>query len=224
MRYFFLAYAVIVVMVVGYLGVPGSQTSRRPLEIFPDMDRQDKVKAQAHEAFFADGHGDRLPVTGTAPRGLVTGEVATPAGGMPALQFSTGRTDYFSTGVIGDYYGTGMPADLKLSESNVGAFLRRGKERYEISCMPCHGKSGDGQGIAAQFGVPGVANLMNLKSATYPDGRLFGVITHGKGLMSGYGYNISVDDRWAIVAYIRALQTAREAPYAEVQHALPAAQ
>jgi mono/diheme cytochrome c family protein len=217
MRYFFLAYAIIVVMVVGALGIPGSETPRRPLEIFPDMDRQDKVKAQSREAFFADGHGDRLPVAGTSPRGYSTSEVVAAGGGMPQPQFSPGRTSYYATGALGDFFGTGMPEELGLKEENVEAFLLRGQERYQISCLPCHGASGDGQGMASQFGVPGVANLMNLKSATYPDGRLFNVITHGKGLMSSYGYNISVDDRWAIIGYIRAMQTAREAPYGEVR-------
>lgn len=217
MRYFFLAYAIIAVMVVGYLGIPGSQTSRRPLEIFPDMDRQDKVKAQAHEAFFADGQGDRLPVTGTSPRGYSASETVAADGGMPQMQFSPGRTSYYATGAIGEFFGTGMPEELGLKEETVEAFLRRGQERYEISCLPCHGASGDGQGMASQFGVPGVANLVNLVSANYPDGRMFEVITHGKGLMSPYGYNISVDDRWAIIAYIRAMQTAREAPYEEVR-------
>jgi len=217
MRYFFLAYAIIVVMVVGALGIPGSETQRRPLEIFPDMDRQDKVKAQSPEAFFADGHGDRLPVTGTSPRGYSASEVVAIDGGMPELEFSPGRTGYHATGAIGDFFGTGMPEELGLTEANVGAFLRRGQERYEISCTPCHGSSGDGQGMASQFGVPGVANLINLKSDAYPDGRMFEVITHGKGLMAPYGYNISVDDRWAIIAYIRAMQTAREAPYEEVR-------
>jgi mono/diheme cytochrome c family protein len=216
MRYFFLAYAIIVVMVVGYLGVPGAQTSRRPLEIFPDMDRQDKVKAQAHEGFFADNQGDRLPVAGTAPRGYSTAETVAVEGGMSEPEFSPGRTSYHATGAIGEFFGTGMPEELGLTAENVGAFLRRGQERYAVSCLPCHGASGDGQGTVAQLGVPGVANLMNMVSATYPDGRMFEVITHGKGLMAPYGYNIAVDDRWAIIAYIRALQTARQAPYEEL--------
>lgn len=74
--------------------------------------------------------------------------------------------------------------------------------------MPCHGESGNGKGTVAVIGIPATANLNNFSSATYPDGKMFETITKGKGLMSGYGYNIPVNDRWAIIAYVRALQTA----------------
>jgi hypothetical protein len=73
--------------------------------------------------------------------------------------------------------------------------------------------SGDGQGITGQYGVPGIANfhLDTFKSGSYPDGRMYETITNGKGMMGAYGYNISVGDRWAIIAYVRTLQAAKEA-------------
>nr|WP_281375623.1 cytochrome c [Haloferula luteola] len=121
-----------------------------------------------------------------------------------------------------------MPEELGLTDENVGAFLRRGKEMFHVNCMPCHGESGDGQGMAAQFGVPGVANLTleNFGSGSYPDGRLFDVITHGKGNMGSYRHNVSLRDRWAIIAYVRALQAAQKAPLSDpaVKAAYDAAQ
>ena len=74
--------------------------------------------------------------------------------------------------------------------------------------MPCHGEAADGKGIVAVIGIPAVPSLMNFPKPNYPDGKMFETITKGKGLMSGYGYNIPVNDRWAIIAYVRALQAA----------------
>lgn len=223
MRYFFLIYAIIAVLVVGIAGFPGAKSSKTPIRLFPDMDEQDVVKAQKPEAFFADGMGSRQPVHATQPIGF-NASGAKEIGGIPEAEFS-GATGYYYTGHLEDYYANGMPTELGLTEANVGELLRRGEERFNISCMPCHGKSGDGNGITSKFGVPGVANLTlaNYGSAAYPDGRLFEVITKGKGNMAGYGYNIPVRDRWAIIAYIRALQAAKEAPYEAVKPAFDAA-
>ena len=211
MRYFFLIYALVALMVVGIFGLRGQKFSKPPVRIFPDMDEQDKVKAQVPSDFFADGHGGRLPVTGTQPRGF-NAEGHAELGGIPEHEFG-GQAGYFYTGHVGDYYGVGMPEELKLTEESAGELLRRGQERFAIYCAVCHGESGDGNGITAQYGVPVAANvnakLNAITPESYPDGRLFEVISKGKGQMSGYAYNIPVRDRWAIIAYIRALQAAK---------------
>jgi mono/diheme cytochrome c family protein len=212
MRYFFLAYALIALLVVGIFGIRGQKFSKPPVRIFPDMDTQDKLKAQKPDAFFADGLGSRIPVAQTQPRGFnPTGEQA--LGGIPEHEFG-GQTGYFYTGHVGDYFGTGMPEELALTEEGARALIERGKERYGVYCAICHGASGDGQGITGSYGVPGIANfhLDTFSPASYPDGRMFEVITVGKGMMGGYGYNIPVNDRWAIIAYVRTLQAAKKAP------------
>lgn len=211
MRYFFLVYAVIALLVVGVFGFRGQHFSKPPIRIFPDMDEQDKIRAQKPDDFFADGHGSRMPVGETQPRGFnANGD--TMIGGIPEYEFG-GQTGYYYTGHVGDYYGSGMPEEMKLTEENAGALVRRGKERFGIYCAVCHGKSGDGQGMTSKYGVPGIANfhLDNFKPASYPDGRIFETITHGKGMMGAYGYNIPVRDRWAIISYVRTLQTAKDA-------------
>jgi mono/diheme cytochrome c family protein len=210
MRHFFLAYALIVLLVVGIFGFRGQHFSKPPVRIFPDMDEQDKTRAQKPDAFFADGNGSRLPVTETQPRGF-NEEGAKEIGGIPEYEFS-GQTGYYYTGHVGDYFGNGMPEELGLDDTSAAALIQRGKERYGIYCAICHGQSGDGLGITSAYGVPGIANfhLDNFKSASYPDGRIYEVITKGKGQMGAYGYNIAVKDRWAIVAYVRALQVAKE--------------
>jgi mono/diheme cytochrome c family protein len=209
MRYFFLAYALIALLVVGIFGLRGQKFSKPPVRIFPDMDEQDKVKAQKPDPFFADGHGSRLPITQTQPRGFNPGG-ETSIGGIPEYEFG-GQTGYYHTGQVGDYFGTGMPEELKLTAENATELILRGKERFGIYCAVCHGSSGDGLGITGNYGVPGIANLQlpGFQTASYPDGRLFNTITNGKGMMSGYGYNIPVRDRWAIVAYVRTLQAAK---------------
>jgi len=203
MRYFFLAYALIIVMVISFFGLRGQTFSGTPLRIFPDMDDQDKVKTQRTSDFFADGMGARKPVAGTVPRGFE------PDGS--GISFGN-STSYLDTGKMGDAYGDGMPEELKLTDKTAAAFLRHGEERFKVSCMPCHGESGNGKGIAAVIGKIPATDLTGFVKPTYPDGKIFETITHGRGNMSGYGYNIPVEDRWAIISYVRALQAARKVP------------
>ena len=200
MRYFFLAFALIVILVVSFFGFRGQKFSHTPIQVFNDMDDQDRINTQEASKFFSDGMGSRKPVVGTVPRGF------SPDGS--GVSFGNSES-YLHTGTMGDAYGTGMPKDLELAK-NPEALLRRGEERYKVSCMPCHGEAGNGKGTVAVAGIPATADLNNFKSDKYPDGKMFEVITKGKGLMSGYGYNIPVDDRWAIIAYVRALQTAEK--------------
>lgn len=212
MRYFFLAYAIVAVLVVGILGFRGQHFSKPPIQVFPDMDNQDKLKAQAPSSFFADRQGGRQPVTGTQPLGFnESGKKE--LGGIPEYEFG-GQTGYYYTGHVGDYYGTGMPDELGVDTTETASeLIKRGKERFAIYCGVCHGETGNGLGITSRYGVPGIANLHEdrFKSPAYPDGRMFEVISVGKGMMSGYKANIPVRDRWAIISYVRTLQAAKEA-------------
>lgn len=212
MRYFFIVYAFLALLVVGIFGLPGQKFAKLPIRIFPDMDEQDKLRAQKPDAFFADGHGGRGSIAGVQPRGF-NPDGAKMIGGIPEYEFG-GGTGYDATGRIGDYYGNGMPVELQLSPAGARALIRRGKERYGIYCAACHGAYGDGQGITAAYGVPVASNpnakLNSTRQDIYPDGRMFHTITHGMGRMSAYGYQIPVRDRWAIIAYVRTLQAAKQ--------------
>lgn len=209
LKYFFIVYALVAVMVLSLFGLPGAKKESRPLRLFPDMDEQDKLMGQTKSPFFEDGMTARKPVAGTVPNSADDG--------VFSVEFGEGRTGYYYTGILDGYYGTGLPEELELSEDDAVEFLARGEERFGIYCAICHGESGDGQGTVAKLGLAGVRNLhetgpAGFDSDNYPDGRLFHVITHGKGQMGAYGMNIPVRDRWAIVAYVRALQEAREVP------------
>ena len=206
-KYFLLSLALLCVLVMGVFGFRGDKFHKRPIILFPDMDRQDKVLQQEPSDFFADGMAARRPIAGTVPHGA--GDTIFP------VDFGEGRSGYYYTGNIDDYYANGLPEELALDESNIEAFLRRGQERYTIYCEVCHGATGDGKGVTSAYGIPGIANLHVFPRSGYPDGRLYEVITNGKGNMSGYKANLPVRDRWAIVAYVRALQTAHAAPTEE---------
>ncbi len=87
------------------------------------------------------------------------------------------------------------------------ALLQRGRDRFDIYCAPCHGRTGDGNGITKKIGVmAAVANLHDKRIVELPDGDIFNTITLGKNTMGAYGPLMPVQDRWAVVAYLRALQ------------------
>ena len=92
------------------------------------------------------------------------------------------------------------------------ATLSRGQQRYTIYCVPCHGELGDGKGLVTNFGMPPPPPYQSDVLRAAPVGHIFDVITNGKGAMLSYASRVSVDDRWAVVAYVRALQINPQAP------------
>jgi hypothetical protein len=94
--------------------------------------------------------------------------------------------------------------------------LERGRERFEIYCTPCHGRTGDGNGMVVQRGFPAPPSYHIDRLRQAPVGHFFDVITHGYGVMYSYAERVQPNDRWAIAAYIRALQKSRTATLAEV--------
>lgn len=214
LKYFFVLLTLIVVGVVCIAGFRGQKFKKPPIEIFPDMDVQPKVKAQTPSTFFSDTRADRKPVPGTVPLGyaapIVENDVVMePGGPYEQIQF-TGAPDYYNTGKIGDQWGTGMPMAI------TPEIMARGQQRYNISCAVCHGATGAGNGITAKYGLVGIANLNQQRIKDMADGEIYNTITHGKNTMMGYGSTIQVPDRWAIVAYIRALQRAQGASLSDV--------
>ena len=206
MRYFFLALVLLVVGVVVIAGPRGAHSAKSPMEVLPDMNYQDKVKDQQPSAFFADGNSARPPIDGTV------------AEEMPVdnSYWATGKWDeaHWGDGIpVHDGVDGGRP--LQIDAEN----MARGRERYSISCEVCHGASGDGMGITSKYGLNGAASYHTDRLRQDADGDLFNTITNGHGQMLGYGYNITIDDRWRIVMYIRALQRSQSAAYADASPA-----
>ena len=206
MRIFFLVLAFLVLTVLALAGLRGCKSPRPPIEIFSDMVRQPKVKALAPSGFFSDGKAARPPVGGTVPLGYApprhkprdgsTGESESP---YEQIHFSSSPS-YMDTGRIGEFWGTGMPVPVD------AALMERGRERFNIHCAVCHGATGAANGIATRLGLVTTADLLQPRLRTMADGEIFNTISHGKNTMTGLAGRILVPDRWAIIAYLRALQ------------------
>jgi mono/diheme cytochrome c family protein len=157
-----------------------------------DMHDQPKIKPLRPSAFFPDGRSARPLVAGTVARGHLDADVAT------------------TTGKRGDAWLQDPPAPMTT------ALLARGRERFDIYCAVCHDRAGTGAGMIVLRGFrrPPSFHIERLRQA--PAGYLFDVATNGFGVMPGYAAQVPVADRWAIVAYVRALQRSQWATLADV--------
>lgn len=99
------------------------------------------------------------------------------------------------------------------------AVLKRGRERYDIYCAPCHGRAGDGEGMIPERGFPGPPSYHTDRLRNAPDSHYYDVITNGFGVMFSYANRVAPEDRWAIVAYIRTLQLSQHATREDVREA-----
>jgi cytochrome c5 len=217
LRGFFVIFLLCTIAVIAVFGFRGRTSTQPPTEVFPDMVRQMKVRAQAPLDFFADGRGPRLPIAGTVPIGYEMPKPQTPETQQievgpwshPHASFSVG-TDYYNTGKMGDHWGTGIPLGV------TPELMERGQQRFNITCMMCHGAAAAGDGITKKYGLATVVSLQDERIRKMADGEIFNTITNGKNTMMAYGPNIIVPDRWAIIAYLRALQRSQSAPIADV--------
>jgi mono/diheme cytochrome c family protein len=218
LRGFLLISLLFTIALVAILGFRGEKSTGSPIEVFPDMVRQMKVRAQAPSGFFADGRGPRLPIAGTVPIGYDMPKpetIATPAAAAAApptrahVAFSAG-TDYYDTGKMADHWGTGIPVEV------TAQLMQRGRERFNITCAMCHGATAAGNGITKQYGLATVVTLQDDRIRKMADGEIFNTITNGKNTMMAYGPNVTVADRWAIIAYLRALERSQNATAADV--------
>ena len=205
MRYFFAAifgFLLLSLTVFLIAGRRGTDFRKPPLEIFDDMVRQDRPRPQVPNSFFADGRSSQAHIAGTVAQQVGFLNNDTWQGTAENTGLKPGTTNFVAT----------IPIPVTT------ALMARGRERYNISCLPCHSPTGDGNGITKKIGaMPVVANLLDKNAIIIPDGQLFRIISDGKAPnMQGYAANIEINDRWAIVAYVRALQRARFATLEEV--------
>jgi len=198
MRYFLLIFGVAVVLVMAIAGKRGDMSRRSPIEVFPDMDRQLKLRPMQPNGFFANGVSSQPHVPGTIARST---PIQTKAGPVMPYEMDTAV-------MSGHIPGTTNFVALNPLEVN-SVLLARGQQRFTINCSPCHGQLGDGNGITKKYGMAVVANLHDKRIVEMGDGEIFYVISNGRNLMQSYASQVDVQDRWAIVAYVRALQLAR---------------
>ncbi len=232
---FWMMATLVVLVVVSWLPLALIGTSRvmlserRPIELFQGMRDQPRYNPQAATDMFADGRAMRPPVPGTV------------AWGRDARQADETRLredDHYYRGyrlVVGEDGTTqaefldGLPPEIEVNRE----LLLRGQERYNIYCFTCHGADGYGDGPthlrAADRQMRDPAGTVWLQPTSlhavdpdtgepqfaperYPDGQLFHVISAGRGNMPGYRGQINEHDRWAIVAYVRAMQLSQHVP------------
>src|SRR6202022_991508 len=119
-------------------------------------------------------------------------------------------TDYYNTGKMGDRWGTGVPLEI------TPQLMQRGQQRFNITCAMCHGATATGNGITKQYGLATVVTLKDDRIRKMAEGEIFNTTQTGKNPMMAYGPTIMVADRWAIIAYLRALQRSQGAMVADV--------
>ena len=181
--------------VFGMLGLQGRMMRQPPFELFPDMDRQAKLRPQVPFHFFTNGVSSQLPPVGTVARSQPIATANGPVYRFEDASVNTGR-------IVGT---TNFVATNPLTVNT--ALLQRGRERFDIYCAPCHGRLGNGNGITKKIGtMPAVANLHDQRIVEMTDGEIFNTVTYGKGLMGAAGPLVPTEDRWAVIAYLRALQ------------------
>ena len=176
-------------------GCRGTISEKPPIHPNMNMDQQPRKEAQEENNFFEDGRSMRQPVEGTVARGFRKADLAY----------------YEGVDENGDWIAD---APVEFTQS----FLYRGKERYEIYCTPCHGITGDGQGIimTGGYGYVPAPTYHQDRLREAPDGELYSAIFNGVRNMPSYAHQIKVEDRWAIVGYIRALQASQNATEDEI--------
>jgi len=206
--------AAIGVAAFGMLGLQGRMSHQPPVEIysdaaFPGMDKQPKLRPQEPDHFFANGVSSQLPPAGTIAR-------------SQPIETADGAVYRFEDSPVNTGQVTGTTNFIETNPLVVNAqLIQRGRERFDIYCSPCHGRTGDGNGITKKIGVmPAVANLHDKRIVELADGEIFNTITHGKGLMGAAGPLLPAEDRWAVIAYLRALQLS----WLETTNDLPAEQ
>ncbi|MDZ7772017.1 MAG: c-type cytochrome [Balneolaceae bacterium] len=174
----------------------GQISEKEPIHPNMNMDQQNRFEAQESNPFFEDNRSMRMPVEGTVARGNLRADKAYYQGINPDSSFVEE-----------------MPVELSRE------LLNRGQRQYNVYCSVCHGVTGAGNGIImeGQYGFVPAPTFHMDRIRDLPDGHLYSVIANGIRTMPGYGHQVKVEDRWAIVAYLRALQRSQNVSEEEMQ-------
>lgn len=202
MRNVYLVTAFVCVLLVSILGLRGTKFTLPPMDVFPEwafpgMKYQPKFRPQASSEFFADGRSDRMPPPNVVARGMLR------------------EDDHLYRGKdAAGAWVRGMPAGLTVDMK----FLEHGRDRYMIYCAPCHSATGDGNGITKRYGMGATPSYHDELRRNLTDGQIYDTITNGSvnKNMLPYADKLPPEERWAVVAYVRALQRAQTGKPADV--------
>lgn len=166
-------------------GCAGQSSRNTPVVIFTDMDYQGRYEPQGEGRYFSDRRASRRPVPGTIAVGQLN------------------QDESFYTGLVSNQYVGKNPVTIDME------VMRTGQRRFNTYCSPCHDRTGTGRGLVGQRAVWIPTNLHEDRVRAFNDGEIYHVITNGRRSMPSYRHQIVPEDRWAIVAYLRALQRAK---------------
>ena len=180
-----------------------------------DMQDQPKMKPYRGTSFFRDGQSMRPPIQGTVPRGFLRSDKALFTGKKDTTTTGAAATPSASpqAGTAGQQAGgaDAYPDDVtEFPFPITKEIVQRGRERYDIFCSVCHGMTGNGDGMIVRRGFRRAASFNDDRLRQAPVGHFFDAITNGWGAMPSYASQIPVQDRWAIIAYVRALQLSQQ--------------
>jgi mono/diheme cytochrome c family protein len=191
-------FALLAVGTVAVLGLRGQTSREPPVLVFDDMVNQARYRNQGESAAFADGRMMRMPPAGTVAYG----------------RSATTRPDDTLVVTDADFFGA---EDMPVAVDH--ALLVRGRELFNINCSRCHGEAGNGQGITTEYGMINPPSYWIARLRSAKDGYIYQVVTEGKGMMPPYAAHLRSADRWAVIAYVRALQRAHSATMSDVPEA-----
>ncbi|UCE68063.1 MAG: cytochrome c [Candidatus Zixiibacteriota bacterium] len=168
-------------------------SDKPPIHLNPNMDRQEKYKAQSESEFFEDHSTMRQPVSGAVARGYLRED-----------------TEYYEGKNAKGGFINKTPVEIDMNT------LERGQDRFNIYCSPCHSRVGDGRGIMINKGYLPPPSFHIDRIREMPDGQVYDIITNGVRNMPSYRHQVNPDDRWAIVVYVRTLQRSRNATIGDI--------
>ncbi len=191
-----------------FLGCRGQVSEKPPIHLNPNMDDGPRFDPYEANSLFPDRRGMRPILEGTVPNQQQKdfGGYYAEVGLNPVLD---SENPYFQ-GHTDSKFVTTNPERITLE------LMERGRERYDIYCGMCHGPAGVGNGIVVKKGFLPPPDFADARILGMAEGEIFSVISHGVRNMPGYGKQITAADRWAIVAYVRALQRARNSAISDV--------
>ena len=190
-----------------------------------DMQDQPKMKPYRGTSFFGDGLSSRQPIDGTVARGFLRSDTEYYTGKKSKSPGATNTTATPAT----QQQTAGTPANTYPDDVDTFPFpvtqeiVERGRQRYDIFCSACHGRTGNGDGMIVRRGFRRAASFNDDRLRQAPVGHFFDAITNGWGAMPSYASQIPVQDRWAIITYIRALQLSQQNNAAASASPAPAA-
>jgi mono/diheme cytochrome c family protein len=185
--------AALLVLFAALAGCRGGVSEDPPVHVFGDMDWQQKYQWGEASPLFPDGRAMRPLVDGTVAQGHLDEDDA----------FYRGKNEK------GEYVA-------RVPQEVTEKLIRRGQERFNIYCAPCHDQSGSGRGMVVQRGFPPPVDLSSDRVRTMPDGQIFDTITNGVRNMPSYRKQVPVEDRWAIVTWVRVIGRSQHATIDDV--------